>query len=443
MPDTGDTGNLEDKTAAYLRDGIVRDAVSIVQRGNLKALEATLRRQWRMGQNIVLCWSADERGVLVILVPHYFLGNYCAASEGSEETGQSNEAFIRHLISGVRRKTREELFAVSTRLDVAPTFIKLETKLAEEPLVTDAVEQIIRRYGLSYVGSRAVLLFDIVDFSLHTPFEQASQLNSLSYSLNSAHNKLRAQGVEVNFSRTTTGDGYYIWNQDLGTDANRNLFLFMLLVVADNAVARAASRGNTAPVIRTGYHIGGHYEMYLAEGVNPSGFSYIVGDVTIGLARMLDSALPSQVLIGEFHCEQPCQSAGGRASAARLSTEGFVSVCGQTLEVFRGIPLSGESIQSTECRLTEDLEAGVDACARRFRVVDKHGVSRFFYNLQIDVALEGGNLHLGLPQSKLPGGSEFFGSEKGLAATAQNTEAWVDDRSGMRGENASKTSFEE
>ncbi len=34
------------------------NAISIVQRGNLKALETTLRKQWRMGQNIVLCWSS-------------------------------------------------------------------------------------------------------------------------------------------------------------------------------------------------------------------------------------------------------------------------------------------------------------------------------------------------------------------------------------------------
>ena len=32
-----------------------RDSISIVQRGNLKTLEQTLRRQWRLGQNIVLC----------------------------------------------------------------------------------------------------------------------------------------------------------------------------------------------------------------------------------------------------------------------------------------------------------------------------------------------------------------------------------------------------
>ena len=257
------------------------DAISIVQRGNLKTLEKTLRKQWRLGQNIVLCWSADERGLLVIMVPHYYLGNYCAVPDEAPDQQPDNEAFVRELISGTRRKTREELFEVSNRLDVPPTFIKLNTALAEEPGVMASVEQLIKRYGLSYVESRGVLLFDIVEFSLYTPFEQASQLNSLSYSMNSAYNKLLAQGIEVNFARTTTGDGYYVWNRDLGAKENRELFYFLLLVVADNAVARAASRGNTVPRIRAAYHLGGHYELYQAEGVNPSVFSSIVTSPTM------------------------------------------------------------------------------------------------------------------------------------------------------------------
>ena len=300
MPDSNNSGPPE--------------AISIVQRGNLKTLEKTLRKQWRLGQNIVLCWSADERGLLVIFVPHYFLGNYCAAGDDSD-----NESFIRELISGQRRNTREEFFAVSERLDVSPTFIKLNTALTENHQVLDAVEQLIKRYGLSYVDSRAVILFDIVEFSLYTPFEQASQLNSLSYSLNSAYNKLLAQGIEINFARTTTGDGYYIWNRELGPGANQDLLYFMLLVVADNAVARAASRGNTVPVVRTGYHIGGQYELYQAEGVNPSVFSYIVGDVTIELARMVDLAQAHQILIGDFKCEQAGRGATDIRSVAQVS----------------------------------------------------------------------------------------------------------------------------
>jgi hypothetical protein len=378
------------------------NAISIVQRGNLKALETTLRRQWRMGQNIVLCWSSDERGLLVIFVPHYFLGNYCAVSDAQAEPGQDNEGFIRKLISGRRRKTREELFAVSQRLDVSPTFIKLDTALTEEVAVLEAVEQVIKRYGLSYVESRAVLLFDIVDFSLYTPFEQASQLNSLSYSLNSAYNKLLAQGVEINFARTTTGDGYYIWNRDFGPSANQDMFVFMLLVVADNAVAQAASRGNTVPVIRTGYHIGGHYELYQAEGVNPSVFSYIVGDVTIELARMLDLARPNQLLVGDFHCHQTGWDTETVKSVTAISATSFVNICNLALPDLHGLLLAGKSIHAMSCRLTEGVEGDGQSRPRRFRIVDKHGLSHFAYNLQVDIELEGRNLSLGLDETQLP-----------------------------------------
>ena len=404
----------------------VRDAISIVQRGNLKSLEKTLRKQWRMGQNIVLCWSSDERGLLVIFVPHYFLGNYCAISDPQSDENLDNEAFIRELISGQRRKSREELFAVSKRLDVSPTFIKLDTALTEEPEVLDAVEQVIKRYGLSYVENRAVLLFDIVDFSLYTPFEQASQLNSLSYSLNSAYNKLLAQGIEVNFSRTTTGDGYYIWNRDLGPGANQDLFIFMLLVVADNVVARAASRGNTVPVIRTGYHIGGHYELYQAAGVNPSVFSYIVGDVTIELARMLDMSQANQVLVGEFHCEQVSLGSAAIKPITSVSAISFVNSCNRALPSLQGVLLSGKTIDTMSCRLTESVEQDGQSRPRRFRIVDKHGLSRFAYNLQIQIEMEGSSLSLGLDEEQLPArgasstaGDDSTGNASGAAPSAE------------------------
>ena len=131
--DTEATTPPEIEDAEITESRVALDAINIVQRGNLKALETTLRRQWRMGQNIVLCWSSDERGLLVILVPHYFLGNYCATGDTPAGVSEDNETFVRGLISGKRRKTREEFFEVSSRLDMSPTFIKLDTALAEEP----------------------------------------------------------------------------------------------------------------------------------------------------------------------------------------------------------------------------------------------------------------------------------------------------------------------
>ncbi len=452
MPRSSDTDELEQAVPGEGRnvgaDTETPSAISIVQRGNLKALETTLRRQWRMGQNIVLCWSSDERGLLVIFVPHYFLGNYCAAGDTATDGNRDNEDFIRELISGQRRKTREDLFAVSERLNVSPTFIKLSTALTEEPRVLDAVEQVIKRYGLSYVKSRAVILFDIVDFSLYTPFEQASQLNSLSYSLNSAYNKLLAQGIEINFARTTTGDGYYIWNRALSPSANQDLFVFMLLVVADNAVAQAASRGNTVPVIRTGYHIGGHYELYQAEGVNPSVFSYIVGDVTIELARMLDLARANQVLIGEFHCEQAGWGLGSDTvkSITAVSAVSFVNTCSRVLPALHGIPLSGKNINALSCRLTEGVERDGQSRPRRFRIVDKHGLSRFAYNLQIAIDLDGRQLFLGLGDDQLPDRSGTKSNEANAAMpsdSAPSAEELFDDLASMLKKGSVKTITED
>ncbi len=375
------------------------NTISIVQRGNLKALEASLRKQWRLGQNIVLCWSADERGLLVIFVPHYFLGNYCARLGSG---GTDNEAFVRELISGNRRKQRDEFFAIADRLDVAPGFIKLSAPLAEEAPVMNAVEQLIKRYGLSYVSDRAALLFDIAEFSLFTPFEQASQLNSLSYSFNSAYNKLLARGIEVQFSRTTTGDGYYVWNRELGPAANRDLFVFMLLVVADNAAARAASRGNTVPTIRTAFHVGSHYELYQAEGVNPTIHSYIVGDVTIELARMVGEALPDQILVGHYESCLPPDADHVAQMPGKVFSPVFIQHCNRALAAIRGVQFAGKVVTDMSCHLTGSSDPGERRAARRFLIVDKHGLAHHAYNLEVALQLEEATLALGLDESALP-----------------------------------------
>jgi hypothetical protein len=372
------------------------DAISITQRGNLQNLEKTLRKQWRLGQNIVLCWCWDERGLLVILVPHYFLGNYCAGKEASPEL-QSNEAFVQELVSGVRRKSRDQLFGVAERLGVSPTFIKLAQPLEESFVVLDCVEEIIRRYGLSFVNRRGVVLFDITNFSLFSSFEQASQLNSLSYSMNSAYNKLAGIGVEVNFARTTTGDGYYVWNRDMHPRADQDLFVFFLLVVADNALARAASRGNTVPVIRAAYHIGSHYELYQAEGVNPTVFSYIVGDVTIELSRILDSARPGQLLLGDF----------AKLAADPQGCDRFLRSCLDTVSYLQGMSLMGEPIERLDCCVSRSPTgegAGEGAAASRpldVAVVDKHGLNHHAFNLEARVQWPKRDISLGLTPAEL------------------------------------------
>lgn len=373
-----------------------KDPISIVQRGNLQNLEKTLRKQWRLGQSIVLCWCWDERGLLVIFVPHYFLGNYCA-NRAEPSAAAENETLIRALISGRRRKSRDELFAVAVRLGVSPTFIKLEYPLDESIAVMGAVEEIIRRYGLGYVQRRAVLLFDITDFSLFSSFEQASQLNSLSYSMNSAYNKLSDRGIEINFARTTTGDGYYVWNRDSHPRADQQLLIFLLLVVADNSLARAASRGNTVPVIRAAFHIGSHYELYQAEGVNPTVFSYIVGDVTIELARIIEKTTPGQVMVGDF---------GAHLGEDQGSAD-FVRACVEDVgEALEGLSLGGQPLRNLRCWLSRDASASGEGLPLDVNITDKHGLQHHAFNLQAEFSFDDSTLTLGLTPEEF-GNSRF------------------------------------
>ncbi len=109
------------------------------------------------------------------------------------------------------------------------------------------------------LSDRAVTLFDIVGFSLFSPLEQVTQLNSLSYSVNAAHSKMLSKKIDISFARTITDDGFYIWNRDRSIQANINLYHFMHLVLADNAIARAKSSGNVTPLLRAAFRVGDHY----------------------------------------------------------------------------------------------------------------------------------------------------------------------------------------
>jgi hypothetical protein len=48
------------------------------------------------------------------------------------------------------------------------------------------------------------------------------------------------------------------------------------------------------PRLRACFHVGSHYEFYQSEGLNPTSFSYLVGQVTIELARMIEARQPGR-----------------------------------------------------------------------------------------------------------------------------------------------------
>jgi hypothetical protein len=381
----------------------------------LAALEEALREHWRLGQNILLCWCPVEGGIAVLVVPHYYLGQFSGSLSDSspiDKLDLLNGRFIRQLIAGPRLMSSEDFFSTAHRLELEPTTIASPIDANADIDTLLAVEQLIKRHSISYVDQRAVLLFDIVDFSLYSPFEQTSQLNSLSYSLNSAYNKLRTKNIEIDFARTTTGDGFYVWNRNTEPRAGFDLFQFMLVVIADNAIARHKASGaanscahssNTVPLLRTAFHIGSHFEFYQVEGVNPTLHSYIVGDVTIELARMVDIASPGQIFVGDFKTVVPT-SLSESAFLMKADTQQFVARVGKHLANLQGLELSGERIEALHCQLSGETGVSAGQRARRFCITDKHGRTRHAYNLRINIHTGGGRrpLLLGIQEYYLP-----------------------------------------
>ena len=86
-----------------------------------------------------------------------------------------------------------------------------------------------------------------------------------------------------------------------------------------------------------------------------------------------------------------------------ISAPAFVRNCNRELDTLNGTQLSGKSIASMRCHLTQSENPLEDSMPRRFRITDKHGLSRYAYNLQVDIDLEGEKLSLGLDSARLPG----------------------------------------
>lgn len=372
------------------------------QRSNLVQLERALHSHWALGQNNILSWAPLDEGILILVLPHYAIAEYTAPQPG-DSPPRVSPRFITELISGKRQLSFTQMQKVARLLEVQPVYISLREQLAGSDIETQIIETMIRRYGINFIASRAVTLFDIVGFSLLTPFEQMTQLNSLSYSLNSAHAKMLEQDVGIDFARSSSGDGFYVWNRDEGLEANVNLYHFMHIVLADNAIARSKSSSKAVPRLRACFHVGSCYEFHQAEGLNPTMHDFIVGDVTIELARMIDAALPGQILVGDFLADIAIEPKGHEETQAHLDAVTFLQRAQGNLRKLSGLELSGERVSAIKCYLTGEHMGGGEFNIRRLHIKDKHGLSRVAYNAKVNIYRDLADpILLGIEDRKLP-----------------------------------------
>ena len=379
----------------------VAHEMGLRQRSNLVHLEAELHRHWSLGQNNILSWTPIDDSILILVVPHYAIAEYTSPAT-EDNCSRVSARFITELISGERQLSLPQLQKVARLLEVEPVRVGLRQPLTGHEVESRIIEKMIRRYSINYVASRAVTLFDIVGFSLLTPFEQMTQLNSLSYSLNSAHAKMLEQDVSINFARSSSGDGFYIWNRDEGLEANVNLYHFMHIVLADNAIARSKSTSKAVPRLRACFHVGSCYEFHQAEGLNPTTHDFIVGDVTIELARMIEAAMPGQILVGDFMTDIAEDFIDPVQTQANLDAVMFLQRAQGNLAKLSGLEFSGERVTAIKCYLTGEHMGGGQFNIRRLYIKDKHGLSRVAYNAKVNIYRDAARpILLGIEDRKL------------------------------------------
>ena len=346
----------------------------------LRQLDTHLNPLWQLGRNAVLAWTTHKSGLRVIVIPVRELLRHV-----SQEPA---------LLRGPRFLEEKAFNELAATVEVIPVEIISSLRVGhQDPAVPwETIERVIRRYSITETLNRGVVLFDIVGFSKLTSIQQIAQLNSLEYCINMAHRRARDWSLPVEVARSTTGDGFYVWNRTMGMAGDIALLLLLLLTLAENDQERSLDRHRMVPVLRSVFSIGRHYGYYQIEGLSPRGYDYIVGDVTISLARLIQKTGAGQVLIGSF--ERATRDGGSET----IATPEFVAHADKYFRKLVGRELGGHQITEAAINLTGSREHGYD----KLFIDDKHGIEHIAYNAQAKI-YRGGRIPILLGMASVRG----------------------------------------
>jgi hypothetical protein len=385
----------EDWLAAFTARGARLDLPEQA-RAKLAALHDDLLAIWNLGDNVVLGWTHNAGKLQFLAVRHYAIPESTHAAPRGDSPRDA--AFINQVLSGPKYLEPAEFERICRAFGSEPHSVDVDVPIGNEG-VAALVSDMVRRYGVTLVRNRAVVLLDAVAFSMQSPLDQVAMLNSLAYSVNSAYGQLLSKNIRIDFARTSTGDGFYIWNRGTTPEANAELYKLMIMLLADNAVAQSKSRSSWVPKLRAAFHVGEHYEFHQVEGLNPTSFSYIVGQVTVDLARMVEHALAGQIIMGDFLTPLGTDAQG---RPVVCSTADFVENAAATLDQLNGLDISGGRISSIRCYLTGHSIATGGYTVNRYSLRDKHGAARIVYNAKVNIHREqADSIFLGIQNEQL------------------------------------------
>jgi class 3 adenylate cyclase len=362
------------------------EAATLISPINRQELDQALRKVWCLGANVIVGWRALPSGIKLLYLPGHALAEVAKAHPD--------------LLEMHRQVTSDEHFATLVESGCLHSDISLAFELPK----AEVIDELLRHYTITYCRCRAVALFDIVSFSLFSRFQQVAQLNMLTHYINLAASHCQRVGMPIDLSISSTGDGFYAWNRKDGLAADLALYHTSMLALAFNAAARQLAETESLPELRCGIHFGSHYEYYQAFGDQPDSSGFIVGDVTIDLARLVSAALANQLLIGSHtrHLSDSEQVWIDQIGGRNVDTPIFVALAQHGVGELIGIPLPGGEIASAKAYLTgQPLSAG-EFSIKKYCVTDKHGLEHRCFNAKFNVQRASGeDVYVGLMEKNL------------------------------------------
>ncbi len=351
-------------------DGSPKSSLSAANR---KELYDRLRGVWDLGANVIIGWRAIDGGIELV----YLSGRALP---------RAGKAFP-ELLERDRHIGQPETFDKLVAAGCETAVVALSFGVEENDATIGELNAILRYYTVTHSRCRAVGLFDIVSFSLHSAFERITLINVLAHHINLAASRVESIGLPLDLTMSTTGDGFYIWNRKEGLPADLALFYVTGLAMAYNHLALEDNARETIPHLRCCLDFGDHYEYYQASGSKPDSRGFIVGDVTINLARLISAAVPHQFLIGSYMRELGQHDSKAREAAAisRIDTPSFMAFAAKNTRLLTGSPVGDGKILRVHTFLTGDELSEHEFTINKYDVTDKHGLSHRCFNAKFNI----------------------------------------------------------
>lgn len=356
-------------------------------RQGMREIDFVLHSSWRLGKTIVAGWTYQGSRI-----------SFCF-SEPYNVLGRAEQ--LPRMIRGKRMMGARTFAETCKLLRARAVTMDLPFSIGQgsKDVSPQQIENLVKRYTVISTASRAVILFDIVGFSKHTPLEQVAQLSSLEYSINAANKRLNEAGLRAELARSTVGDGFYVWNRNKGLEHDIRTWLALALILADNTLARQKGDPRLVPSLRAAFAVGSHFSYHQVEGNTPRGFEYIVGEVTITLARIIAKALPGQILLGQF-----TRDATTTGQPASIDAIGFLAHADKVAQKLLEVEVGHAALTDLRAAVTRPAGSSSRSAAAIYRIRDKHGYSHQAFNMRITVDRAGLDpLMLGLLGEDLKG----------------------------------------